>query len=396
AFVAVRREAHIGDDVPLVALPAGLDPARYTVTPVHIWQWHNVVRTRYADLIRDRSLVLLPEVMPAAPTAALRTLLLPPDAAGRRRYAKVSLDIQVTSTRRTISVASTRNGPVLSALVGRLLADTDAGDRVMLLAETAGCAVVAGEDRQRDLSAILRDGLTGRLDPGEVAVPGAALCARSPVTGTTVLAELVDRYARCRGLAPSPEPSRRAEAAAAFVIEYARLVLPPVLELATRHGIALEAHLQNCIPTFVDGVPHRLAVRDLAGIRIHPGRLRAGARSATGPLSAPVRLWPGSVVVTDDLDVMRAKLAYTALQAHLGEVVVSLTGSHGLAEAPAWAGVRSVVDEVYQRIGSADARGDHAFLTAPTVPHKALLRMRLAAVAGRPGDIYTRVENPLS
>jgi hypothetical protein len=38
------------------------------------------------------------------------------------------------------------------------------------------------------------------------------------------------------------------------------------------------------------------------------------------------------------------------------------------------------------------ARADHAFLTARTMPHKALLRMRLAPEGG---DIYLPVSNPL-
>ena len=127
------------------------------------------------------------------PTAALRTLLLPPGADGLRRYLKVSLDIQVTSTRRSISVASTRNGPALSALLHRLVADDPDGHRLLLLAETAGAAVPAGSGR--DLSAILRDGLTGRLAPGERAVPGGALPA----------ARLADRRRRAR-----TPPHRRA------------------------------------------------------------------------------------------------------------------------------------------------------------------------------------------
>jgi siderophore synthetase component len=98
--------------------------------------------------------------------------------------------------------------------------------------------------------------------------------------------------------------------------------------------------------------------------------------------------------VTDDVDVMRSKVAYTALQAHLAELVLRLAGSHGLDEAAAWSTVRTVVDEVYAGEGPR-GRADHAFLTAPTVPHKALLRMRLAAGRGRGGDIYVRVENPL-
>jgi len=389
-FVGVRHDVHIGDDIGRDMLAdrdaahGDLDPARFAVTPVHAWQLDRIVRGRYADLLADGALIPLEGTMTAAPTAALRTLLLPADGAGVRRYLKLSLDIQVTSTRRTISVASTRNGPALSRVLGRLL--PEASDRVLLMAETAGSATVASGGRQRDLAAIVRSGLSGRLGPAETAVPGGALYAVSPVTGTTVVAELVTRFGRVRGLS-------RPAAALRFVDEYARLLLPPVLSLATRHGIGLEAHLQNCVPTFIDGVPNRLAIRDFAGLRLYQPRLRP-----------EVNLWPGSVIVTGDLDVMRAKVCYTALQAHLGEIVARLVDSHALDERAAWSAVRSVIDEVYD-VMCADrttrteiaqrASADHAFLTAPTLPHKALLGMRLAAARGRTDDIYVRVENPL-
>jgi siderophore synthetase component len=391
--VGVRRDLHVGDDVgALLAeaypeLRSALDPARYAVVPVHAWQLRHVVRGRYADLVADDVLVPVDGAfLPATPTAALRTLLLPPGTDGERRYLKLSLDIQVTSTRRTISVASTQNGPAISALLSRLFADDPAGERVLLFDEVAGAAVRAPGDRSRDLAAIVRSGLSGRLSPGEIAIPGIALYGTSPLTGRTVLAEVVDRYQTTRGYAD------RAQAALAFLREYAALLLPPALRLATRHGIALEAHLQNCVPTFVGGVPHRLAVRDFAGLRIHLPRLAASVGSEN-----IVHLWPGSVVVADEVDTMRSKLGYTAMQAHLSELVVQLVESHGVDEGAAWTVVRAVVDEVYDAlladpVTARAARADHAFLTAQTMPHKALLRMRLAPSGG---DIYLPVRNPL-
>ncbi|WP_246274307.1 IucA/IucC family protein [Phytohabitans houttuyneae] len=350
-FVAVRRDAHIGDDLgPLVGGPAA--PPGYVVQPVHAWQRDAVLARRYPDLLRDGTLRLLDGAVPAVPTAALRTLLLPGG-----RYLKLSLDIQVTSSRRSISVAATRNGPALSALLARLLAGED---RVVLLAETAGAAL----DGSRDASAIVRDGLTGRLAPGERVVPGGAL----PI----VAGELLDEY----GAGPL-----------AFLTDYARLVLPPLLRLATRHGIALEAHLQNCLPTFTAGHPHRLVLRDLAGMRLHRPRLAAAGTD--------LALWPGSVIATDDLYTMRAKLGYTAFQAHLGELVIALA-RHGLDETAAWRAVRAVVDETYEPLRAdpataSAAAADHAAFTAPTVPHKALVRMRLTGG----GDVYIPVRNPL-
>jgi D-ornithine---citrate ligase len=369
-FIAVRDDGHLGDDVgaALAAaypqLPA--PPPGYRLQPVHAWQRDTILPARYGHLLRDGAVRILDAELDAVPTAALRTLLLPPGADGRRRYVKVSLDIQVTSTRRSISIASTRNGPAISALLHRLVADDPDGHRIVLLAETAGAAVPAGSGR--DMSAILRDGLTGRIAGAERAIPGGALPFLAP--------GLVADHAAAAG---RPDD---AGAARAWLGDYARLLLPPLLRLTAR-GVALEAHLQNCLPTFVAGAPHRLVVRDFAGLRLHPRRLAANGMA--------VNLWPGSVVGTDDAGVLRAKIGYTALQAHLGEVVIRLGESHGLDEDAAWRMVRAVVDETYAALDGPVARADHAAFTAARVPHKALVRMRL----GGGGDAYVPVRNPL-
>ncbi len=79
-----------------------------------------------------------------------------------------------------------------------------------------------------------------------------------------------------------------------------------------------------------------MAFRDLAGLRLHAPRLAEHA--------ADLALWPGSVTVTDDLAVMRAKIGYTAFQAHLGELV-RLLAHAGVAGPAAWRVVRTVLDE---------------------------------------------------
>jgi siderophore synthetase component len=231
----------------------------------------------------------------------------------------------------------------VSALLHKLVED----DRLLLMAETAGAAVPVGSGR--DLSAIRRDGLAGRLAPGERVIPGGAL--------PFLLGELV-----------IGDPAQ-------WLREYAELLLPPLMRL-TAQGVALEAHLQNCLPTFVDGRPHRLALRDFAGLRLHLPRLAAAGHD--------IALWPGSVVGTDDLDVMRAKIGYTLFQAHLGEIVLRLALDLGLDEDRAWRIIREVLD-------SCCSGDDHAAFTAPLVPHKALVRMRLAGG----GDLYIPVRNPL-
>ena len=83
------------------------------VQPVHPWQRDMVLPDRYGDLLRDGAIEILDDELEAVPTAALRTLWVP----SLGEYFKVSLDIQVTSTRRSISIASTRNGPAVSRLL---------------------------------------------------------------------------------------------------------------------------------------------------------------------------------------------------------------------------------------------------------------------------------------
>jgi siderophore synthetase component len=344
-WVGVPRERFVGDDLGerlAVAAPHG-----YRAQPVHEWQL-GVIRERYPDL------PVLDEAWDARVTAAVRTLWVPE----RDVFLKLSLDVQITSTRRTISIASTRNGPQLSALLPDLLAQCSS--TVELLREPAGAAATLGSGR--DLSAIVRDPLPA-LASGEVAVPAIALTAIDPYAGVTLIDQLVELDGRGRE---------------AFLDDYARLLLTPALGMATRFGVGLEAHLQNCIVTFTDGRPTRLILRDLAGLRLHAGRM--------ADASIDLDLWPGSVVGTPDDFVLMAKVAYTALQAHLGEVVAAL--------GQPWSRVRAIVDEIYAELAAhapVAAKADHAFLTAPTVPHKALVRMRLADR----GDIYVPMENPL-
>ncbi|GGK08480.1 hypothetical protein GCM10010123_43020 [Pilimelia anulata] len=362
-FVAVPRAAHAGDDVGELlrgaypAVPAA--PAGHVVQPVHAWQWERLRRAPVAGLR------LLDGRLPATATLAIRTLLL----AGPARYLKLSLDVQITSTRRTISPASAANGPRISAVLGKILDGDPVGARALVLAEPAGAAA-PGLGDGRAASVVVREPLAGRLLPGERVWPATALPALDG-SGRPVLAGLVDAYGVRHRVAG-------AAAAGGFLTAYARLLLAPVLRLATRYGVGLEAHLQNCLPTFRDGDPYRMIFRDLAGLRLHRPRLAAAGYA--------LDLHPGSVVGTDDVRVLRAKVCYTAFQAHLAELVRRLGDTHGLGGDAAWARVRAVVDE----LSAGDA--DHAAWVAPTVPHKALVRMRLAGGA----DLYVPVPNPLS
>ena len=363
-------------------LPA--PPTATRLQPVHAWQLRHraaaPVRATWSPTARCGSLDA--RRCRPRPTAALRTLLLPPaPTAAPLPEAVAGHPGHLDPAHHLAWPAPATARPSPRCCTG-CSPTTRPAQRVLLLAETAGAAVPAGTGR--DLSAIVRDGLAGRLRPGEVAVPGggAVRAGRAGRAGRPVRGQ---PWPRRPARAPRWPSSR----------DYARLLLPPVLRLAARYGIGLEAHLQNCLPTFVGGVPHRLVLRDFAGLRLHLPRLAAAGHR--------LALWPGSVVGTDDPAVMRAKVGYTALQAHLGELVVRLVASHGLDETAGLAGGargrrRGVRAAAAPRPGHRrQAAADHAVLTARYVPHKALVRMRLAGDRRRvPAGAATRCMRRLS
>ncbi|MGH3853250.1 MAG: IucA/IucC family protein [Pseudonocardiaceae bacterium] len=370
---------------------AALDPTSYVFLPVHAWQLERVVRPLFTEEIAQRTVVPVPSArLAGVPTSSLRTLLTERSPAGRRLLVKTALDTLIGSTQRSISAHTTNNGPVYSRLLQRVIdREPVLAKRIVLLEELAGASYLPPahapdpDRRSRALSALVRRDISDYLHPDELPVPGCALPAHAPVTESSLLVELVTRYGATRGETDLSTAGLR------FAQEYATLLLPVTVILMTKYGIALEAHLQNCIVTFVDAVPTRLVLRDWGGMRIYPPRLRQRG--------LPFTPRPGAVTVTDDVHVMRAKMLYTVLSNHLGEIVAHLVTRCGVDPHAAWRRVRAILEELLTGLDADPAlrenvAADRAALFAPTVPVKAFARMRLDPAGG---DQYAQVRNPL-
>lgn len=368
-----------------------LDPAGYVFVPVHPWQLEQVVHPLFGDEIAEGTVVPIPSArLAGVPTSSVRTLLTERSPSGRRLLVKTALDTLIGSTRRSISAHTTNNGPVYSRLLRQIIdREPSLVDRVVILDELAGASYLPRahdpdpERRSRALSALIRCDISGHLRPEELPVPGCALPAHAPVTQSSLLVELVTRYAVTRG------ESDLGAAGLRFAAEYAGLLLPVSVILMTKYGIGVEAHLQNCIVTFVDAVPTRLVLRDWGGMRIFVPRLRRHG--------LPLDPRPGTATVTDDVQVMRAKALYTVLSNHLGEIVAHLVTRCGIDPAAAWRCIRRTLEELLTDLDSdpalrEDSAADRAVLFGPTLPIKAFVRMRLDPTGG---DQYVQVRNPL-
>jgi staphyloferrin A synthase len=273
----------------------------------------------------------------ARPLMSLRTLAMVTEPA---HHVKTAVDLQMTSAVRTVSPASIHNGQALSQLMTTLQRRWPG---LWAVPELAGGAVLADGEPDRHLAMVHRR--MPALDPGELALPLAALTAPSSATGAPLLLELVEQ-----GHGDDP---------LSFVEHLAQTLLPPLFGLL-EVGLALEAHGQNLLGVFRGGRLVRLLYRDFGGIRVSARRL------AGHGLEAPALRGD---IPTDDPEVLRTKVLASAVATVLGEVITVL-GRSGLDQERAW----SVVAGVARSLPGPDA--PHLF--ADTLPVKAMTAMRLA------------------
>ncbi|MCX4237343.1 IucA/IucC family protein [Streptomyces ortus] len=248
-----------GDTSALDAL--GAAPDGYRLLLAHPWQLDLVgggqeIRAAFAD---GRLVHLGCSPWSAWPTAAIRTLYVP-DA---DLFVKFSLDVRITNDIRRLwrhdLLALRRTDAAVTeafrALPGGAAWLSDRGYR------TADFAF-------EELAVLVRDGLGGHVTPGSTPLPAAAL--------TEGTGDPYDRPGLADTVGFDGNPLDNLADPAAWWSAYLRQVVPPALELFARHGVVLEAHLQNTVVAVDgDGMPVRALFRDAEGGKLLPDVTRA-------------------------------------------------------------------------------------------------------------------------
>lgn len=332
-LLAVREDAVVeeGDTTALDVF--GEAPPGYRLLPAHPWQLDLVgARPEILDAFADGRLVRLGRTArPLWPTAAIRTLYAPDDDL----FVKFSLDVRITNDirrlwrhdllkmRRTDEVTAS----AFAASRGPAAWLSDRGYR------TAGFAF-------EELAVLVRDGLRDHLVPGATPLLAAALVEGfdgSPLDGLT-------------------DPS-------AWWAAYLRQVVPPVLEAFDRHGVVIEAHVQNTLVAVdADGMPVQALFRDAEGVKVLPGVTRAAG-------------WE--------------RLVYCLIVNHLVELAALLAELHPGVDL--WPAVRRELIRYDADHGLPEIAG---LLASPTLPGKTNLLLRWTGADGADAR-YVPLPNPL-
>ena len=238
-LLGVREDAvaEEGDTTALDAL--GEAPPGYRLLPAHPWQLDLVAaRPEIREAFEDGRLVRLGVTpRPVWPTAAIRTVYAP----GADLFVKFSLDVRITNDIRrlwrhdllTLRRTDTATVSAFAAIEGPAAWLSDRGYR------TARFAF-------EELAVLVRDGLRPHVLPGATPLLAAALVEGFEGNPLDTLADPAEWWTA-----------------------YLRQIVPPTLEAFWRHGVVLEAHLQNTLVA-VDaaGLPVQALFRDAEGVRL--------------------------------------------------------------------------------------------------------------------------------
>ncbi|MFE7210408.1 IucA/IucC family protein [Streptomyces sp. NPDC057611] len=326
-LLGVREDvvAEEGDTSALDAL--GQAPPGYRLLPAHPWQLELVGRDLAGAFADGRLLRLGTTARAVWPTAAVRTVHVP----DVDLFLKFSLDVRITNDVRRLwrhdLLKLRRTDTAVTTAFARL-----GGPAAWLSDRGYRTAAFAFEE----LAVVVRDGLAGHLVPGATPLLAAALAEGfdgNPLDGPA-------------------DPALWWEA-------YLRQVIPPALVAFARHGVVLEAHLQNSlIAVDAAGLPVQALFRDAEGVKLLPDVSRAAG-------------WE--------------RLVYCLVVNHLSEIAAALAERHPALDP--WPAVRREL----ARHHLPEAAG---LLTSPTVPGKTNLLLRWTNADGAAAR-YQPLPNPL-
>ncbi len=361
-WLAVSRELlDISGEIPE---EFSLDDKTWKV-PVHPWQLKNVIPRLYHKEWESGALRLHQEApLVCRLCTSLRTVV-PEDS--RFPVLKTSVGSLMTSTERSMSRYTVLQGPLYSEYFDRIEEQApELFENVVALRERGGfCFAQDGDSpRSRNLSLLFRQ-RPPQQDSG-VAVPCSALPQPCWNGSGTYLRHFFGR---------SGDPL-------ASFTRYLEILIPFHIRLYLRFGLALEAHLQNCVVVWEESGPVGLWVRDWGGLRADRERLRELAPDLEARLDA-------RSVTARTAEAAEKKLIACLYCNHITEIVSGLENEFSLPSPDLWERVARVSRESFQGHPRTTLAGR---IFDQDWPVKCLLKMRLGMGQG---DVYRLRANPL-
>lgn len=316
--------------------------ADFVFMPVHPWQWREKVSSAYFRYIESGQIIPLGEGDDDySPQQSIRTLS---NRTSELKWnVKAPISITNTSAVRILGAHHVTNAPILSDWLSSIVEqDAYLGKEqgLVILKEAVGVSFRYGLlpeavrlDAYGMLGAIWRENIHPYLEPGEEAIPYTALC-HIDADGVPFIQEWVTKFG---------------------VVEWVnwlfRCSILPLVHLLFAHGVAMESHGQNMVLIHRDGVPSRIALKDLpGGVRFYKRQQNDSLRTELLLDSDPEHpnSYSTSPMETEVVSKIRNYLLDSFFQINLAEIGWVLEKHYGLSETAFWSLAANQI-EAYQR-----------------------------------------------
>ncbi|WP_284774042.1 IucA/IucC family protein [Agrobacterium sp. lyk4-40-TYG-31] len=338
---------------------------KFTLVPMHPWQWQRLKDGAGSDLIASGKLHGLGQFGDNyLASQSLRSL----HNSDRPLAAsiKLPLDVVNTSSRRILDPHSVCTAPVLSRWIAGMV-DEDAAFRdhypLTILQEYAGVLAEHEGELSGQIGTIWRESALKDLQPGEDVIPFNALMMLE-ADQKPFVHPWIEQF----GLMP-------------WLNRLLEISVLPVWHLLVHHGLAVEAHGQNMLLVHRNGWPVRLVLRDFhESIEFCPPFLRDPAKAPDfQSVDARYRhAAPNQYYWMDNLDSVRELVADTLYVYNLAEIAHLLDHAYQLPEASFWQRVEVII-ETYAASHDASQRMAALGYDAPTIQTESLLTRKLLA-----------------
>ncbi|MEK7582471.1 MAG: IucA/IucC family protein [Patescibacteria group bacterium] len=356
----------------------------YYFIPIHPWQYENFLKKRLATELDSNDYIFLEGIgVKVQPLIAFRTVYVPETSV----YFKLPIDVQITSVKRTLSSKPCHNGIALSKVFDILKRKECLPNSFEIQLEIASVRLKEDYPSHKNLSFVTREGSIANLTEEDLILPASALFEKSPnLRRGKILEELISAYSLT-----TVQKAGGKKVVLEFFNNYIKILLPPALDLLTKYGIGIEAHLQNSIVVFRNGVPHRLIYRDLDAVNICTKRFSKHSFLRN-------EFYPNSWTVSEDAQAAQDKVMHSLIHSHIAEMINQINLIYDLNFEILWRSVAGLIRNHLDNLSkdslfSNEAKKDIEYFFCEFTYIKSLFRMKLL---GKTNEyIHIKTKNPL-
>eukprot|EP01132_Coremiostelium_polycephalum_P003775 gene3775-4699_t len=379
-----------------------LDINQYSILFVHPFQKSQIVPKLYSDLLNQNKIIILPDSIsvPSQALVSMRTLSVY-NTTNNNLYPhiKLSLNVVLTSSIRTISSQSAHNSTRISKIILDIAQreKEQFQEKVEFLPEIFSTWFNGSNDLNQDkinlksLTNIWRFNPNNYCSINQHTIICCSLFSVSPITNQTIIMELIGKMKLHLQLDICTISKK-------WFNQYIEMLLTAGIIFFSRYGIAFELHLQNTllVVNCLTGEPIKLLIKDWAGIRIFPPRLKRQGYDFD--------YLPGSVTIKNDISDCYPKIFHSLFICHISEVINTISENViQIKESELWDIVYEICSNTFQSLKKQTVFDpelveqvccdEKVFLESPLTRGKSLTKMRL--YSNNQSEIFFNVKNPL-